>query len=301
VNVKLPAVSVGLALGLLALGFSQRMPAGAWVAWTPLVATAAGSQEPFDYDDYAAALSAHVDGNGMIDYRGLKADPGKLNAYVSAIGRVGREQHARWSDEEKVAFWLNAYNGITLKIIIDRYPIQPTFPARLYYPSNSIRQIEGVWDEIEFRVIGKNMTLEAIEHEILRKEFNEPRIHMALVCAAMGCPPIRNEPYTGGALDEQLDDQSKRFVASSAKFRIDRRKGRVHLSPIFDWFGEDFLETYGTSRKFRGHSASERAVLNYLSRYLSTGDRQYLESEKYKVKYLDYDWSLNEQKRRRAS
>jgi hypothetical protein len=232
----------------------------------------------------------------MVNYRGLKANSGKLRAYVAAVGRLAPGVYAGWSEKDKIAFLVNAYNGITLQVIIDHYPIKPTFPAKLYHPDSSIRQIEGVWDELEFRVMGRMMTLEDIEHGTLRKDFDEPRIHMALVCAAMGCPSLRNEPYRGEELDGQFDAQARQLLRDPLKFRIDRPKDRLYLSPIFDWFGKDFIAKYGTSSMFRGHDEGERAVLNYVSRYLSAADRRYLASGDYKIKHLDYDWSLNEQK-----
>lgn len=143
--------------------------------------------------------------------------------------------------------------------------------------------------------MGRKTTLDGIEHQTLRKEFNEPRIHMALVLAAMGGPPLRAEPYGGATLDRQLDDQVKRFLGNSPKFRIGRMNNRIYLSLIFDWFGEDFVRAYGTVTKFQGRNGKERAVLNFISRYLSDEDRRYLETARYDIKYLDYDWSLNEQ------
>ncbi|MHC4593033.1 MAG: DUF547 domain-containing protein [Planctomycetota bacterium] len=250
----------------------------------------------FSYDDYMAVLKEFVDEDGMVDYKGLKANRGRLDAFVRSLGSVRRDEFEKWSDKERVAFWINAYNGLTLQVIVDNYPIEPSFFASLRFPDNSIRQIPGVWDKIEFRVMGRKMTLEDIEHSTLRKDFNEPRIHMALVCAAMGCPPLLNEPYEADGLDEQLSGRAQRFLKNAKKFRIDRRKNEVFLSPIFDWFGKDFVRTYGTDRQFKGHGKAERAVLNYVSQHLEDRDRRYLETADYDVEYLDYDWSLNEQK-----
>lgn len=248
----------------------------------------------FAWDDYAKMLEAYVDDTGMVYYRGLKADGAALATFARSLAELDRREYSRWSDEDKMAFWINAYNGLTLKVVVDNYPIKPTFPAELYHPKNSIRQIRGVWDEIAFNVMGAPMTLEEIEHGTLRKEFDEPMIHMALVCAAMGCPPLRNEPYVGDRLAEQLADQARKFQADPTKFRIDRRRDDVYLSSIFDWFGEDFLKRYGTSMKYAGHSKEERAVLNCISRYLAEEDRAYLETADYDIEYVDYDWTLNE-------
>jgi hypothetical protein len=256
---------------------------------------AAQSAEPMDYSDYAVILKKHVDKNGLVDYRALKANPERLEAFLSAMATLDRSRYNAWNDKQKIAFWINAYNALTLKAIIDHYPIQASFVGALRFPKNSIRQIDGVWDKIRFRVIGTRMTLNEIEHKTLREDFNEPRIHMALVCASMGCPILRNEPYAGARLDAQLEDQTKRFLSKKDKFRIARAEGEVYLSPIFKWFGEDFVKTYGTNETFRGHDRELRAVLNFVSRHLDEQARAYLETGRYDVSFLDYDWSLNEQ------
>ena len=135
-----------------------------------------------------------------------------------------------------------------------------------------------------------------IEHQILRVKFDEPGIHMAMVCAATGCPPLRHEPYTGAKLDEQLADQARRFLAHSAKFRIDRGKGRLYLSPIFKWFAADFVKKYAPGRNIGRQTKEISSVLNYIAPYLSETNKKYVLAGKYKIKYLDYDWSLNEQR-----
>ncbi|MDT8272232.1 MAG: DUF547 domain-containing protein, partial [Desulfomonilia bacterium] len=127
------------------------------------------------------------------------------------------------------------------------------------------------------------------------KEYNEPRIHMAIVCASMGCAPLRNEPYTGDKLDAQLNDQSMTFLSSPKRLSIDTKEKVVWLSPYFKWFGEDFIKTYGTSDRFPGFNETERASLNFITAYSPDAQRTYLAEGNYTIKYLDYDWSLNEQ------
>jgi len=257
------------------------------------------NEKAFDYAPYTEALKTHTDDNGMVYYGGLKAHPAKLLAYVNAIGTLSQSRYDNWDDKAKIAFWLNAYNGLTLKAIIDNYPIKASFLRSRIYPKNSIRQIPGVWDELKFAVMGQKITLEHIEHKILRIRFNEPRIHMALVCAAMGCPPLRPEPYIGDQLDQQLDDQTRRFLGHREKFRIDRSKDVVHLSPIFKWFAEDFVRKYAPARNLGRHDDKTSAVLNFLAGYLDEKDEQYIRTGDFKVKYLDYDWTLNERQVRR--
>ena len=263
------------------------------------VAGEAASEAPedvFSFESYAEVLERFVDDEGMVDYERLKADNASLDEFLKAMAQLGRGTFDAWDSDAKIAFWINAYNALTLDAIIDRYPIKASFGRSLIYPKNSIRQIRGVWDKLEWTVMGSKMTLDGIEHETLRAHFNEPRIHVALVCAAMGCPPLRDEPYTGERLDEQLDDQARKFLSNPAKLRVDRDAGRLHLSPIFDWFGEDFVETYGTDEKFEWYDEAERAVVSFVSRHLSKDDGEYLESTELSIRYLDYDWSLNEQR-----
>jgi hypothetical protein len=257
--------------------------------------TEADAGQDFDYENYAATLKTYVDDSGMVNYRGLKANRGKLDAFAAAIGALPPPVYDRWSDKEKIAFWINAYNALTLQAIIDHYPIQSSFIASLRFPKNSIRQIPGVWDELKFPVMGREMTLDEIEHKRLRSNFKEPRIHVALVCAAIGCPPLRNEPFTGDRLDAQLDDQTSDVLRNSEKFRIDRSGSEVHLSPIFKWFGGDFVEAHGSDGRFSGHSREENAVLSFISKFLGKADVQYLSHGEYDIEYLDYDWTLNEQ------
>lgn len=262
----------------------------------PLGAALGSTAWAFGYGDYAIVLRTYVNDRGMVNYKGLKADGKSLNAFTAAMENLDPQAYDKWTEKEKIAFWINAYNALTLKVIITHYPIQPSFLASLRFPKNSIQQIPGVWDKLRFGVMGRKMTLDEIEHETLRKEFNEPRIHMALVCAAMGCPSLRNEPYTGDQLEAQLDDQTYRLLQNPLKFRIDQGGGRVYLPSIFKWFGKDFVKTYGTDRKFAGHDEAEGAVLNFVSQHLEGEERRYLATGGYDIEYLDYDWSLNEQK-----
>lgn len=245
---------------------------------------------------YADVLSTHVNDEGMVDYRGLQSNRATLDRYVASMARLDPKVYEAWNEKQKIAFWINAYNSLTLRVIIDHYPIKSGgFLSGIRFPKNSIRQIPGVWDKIEHTVMGRQMTLDAIEHETLRKQFDEPRIHMALVCAAIGCPPLRNEPYTGIRLDAQLENQSRKFLRNPEKFRIDRGSNAVRLSSIFKWFGGDFGKEYQT-KEFQQADASVRPVLEFVSLHVSDQDGQYLKKQQYRIEYLDYDWTLNEQR-----
>jgi len=250
--------------------------------------------ENWDYAELAAALN-QVNSAGMVNYGALKENRHDLDEFSRRIAELESDTYSSWGRNEKIAFWINAYNGLTLLAIIENYPIKASLLGSLMYPKNSIRQIAGVWDDLKFTVLGEDVTLDYIEHSVLRKKFNEPRIHMALVCAAKSCPALRQEPFSGSRLDEQLDDQTRRFLKNSMKFRINRTQKVVYLSKIFDWFEKDFMDRYGTDQAYRGQEPAVNAVLNFVNSYLSHSDRAYLKDTEFEVSYLEYDWSLNEQ------
>lgn len=263
---------------------------------TDIVFAVEQDKQRFSYDDYAIVLKDYVDNEGMVNYKKLKAQSQKLESFIASMDKLDPNSYSKYGDKKRIAFWLNAYNALTLKAIIDNYPIKASFFKSAIYPKNSIRQISGVWDETTFKVMGKNYTLEQIEHKILRKEFKEPRIHMAMVCAAMGCPPLLNEPYEGRKLDEQLNNRALRFLGNPDKFKINRKNGRVYLSPILKWFADDFVNKYGTEEHIGKQSKKTSAILNFTADYLEKSDREYILAGEFKIKYLKYDWSLNEQR-----
>ena len=243
---------------------------------------------------YATLLQTYLDDTGLVDYRGLKANREGLDLFASRLRDLDGTVYENWTDQHKIAFWLNAYNSLTLRLIIDHYPIKSSFIKSLRYPKNSIRQISGGWDRIAFPVMGRPLTLNQIEHNILRARFSEPRIHMALVCASRSCPKLRQDPYTAENLEAQLQDQTRAFLRSEDNFSINRQKGEVYLSSIFKWFKEDFQSTEGPSPKLTGQTQAMSAVLVFVSRHVSEELRRYLLEARYNVKFLPYDWSLNE-------
>lgn len=268
-----------------------------WVLAYPPPTHAAGPEAAaFDYSSYGEVLKAHVNEYGMVNYRGLMAKREKLEAFITALGRLEPARYQAWSDDQKIALWINAYNALVLRIIIDHYPIKPSLFKLAVFPRHSIWHISGVWDNLKYPVMGRPMSLNDIEHANLRKDFREPRIHVALVCASLGCPPLRNEPFTARQLDAQLEGQARRFLSNKHNFRIDRTLKRVYISSIFKWFGEDFLETYGTDNTFDGHTKKVRGVLNFVSKHVPPEVEKYLATQAYSIQYTDYDWSLNEQK-----
>ncbi|MCU0527518.1 MAG: DUF547 domain-containing protein [Elainella sp. Prado103] len=248
--------------------------------------TEIGSVAAFSDEAYATVLRTYVNADGLVDYSTLQSNPQGLKDFVGKLAAVSPATYAAWSENEKIAFLVNAYNAITLESIVDQDPLK-----------GSIKDIFGVWNFKRHRVMGRSLTLDMIEHEILRKDFQEPRIHAALVCAAISCPPLRQEPYTGDRLNEQLDDQVRRWLSGAHGLKIDRAENRVSISAIFKWFGEDWQNAYRTDNQFTEitENEKERAVLNFISNYVSPEDKAYLIQESYKLDYLNYDWSLNQQ------
>ena len=253
------------------------------------------NEHAVDFSHALAKVLERVDGEGRVDYAGLQADPSDLDAFYGAIAGLDRERYETWSDQRQIAFWSNAYNGLTLLAIVEHYPIERSASVDSILHPRGIRWIPGVWDKLAFTVMGREMTLNAIEHQVLRVEYDEPRIHVALVCAAISCPPLRDEPFVEGRLDDQLDDQTRRFLARPENFRIDRAADKVYLSKILEWYGSDFEESFEPEEGFAGHSAAQRAVLSFISGYLGEADREYLRHGDYGVEYSAYDWSLNDQ------
>ncbi len=239
--------------------------------------------------------------DGRVDYTALKIGRAPLDAYLDQVASVASDKFAAWPEAEQIAFLVNAYNAYTLQTIIDNYPIKAagffqklTHPKLFALPGNSIRQIDGVFDGIKHKVAGREVTLDEIEHSTLRSDYNEPRIHFALVCAAVSCPPLREDAYRGERLDEQLDEQGRRFLNDPRLNRLEIDREQVHLSKIFEWFGEDFRQY---AREGIGYTGDKtvNGVLTFVSRYLLERDVVFLDSGDYEVNFLKYDWTLNDQ------
>ena len=183
-----------------------------------------------------------------------------------------------------------------LKIITYNYPIKGSLWLNPIYGPNSIRHIKGIRSRYKFIVMDEEFTLEEVEERFFRKEFDDPRIFFAIASASLSSPPLRNEPYYGHKLDEQLDDQARKFLSSPLAFRIDRERQRVYLSAIFQSssYGDEFVKKFAIDRKFKEQEPTTRAVLNFITGYVSQGDVSFLEVGNYSVHYIRYDWTIND-------
>lgn len=234
----------------------------------------------FGYRAYLPILTKYVT-DGLVDYQGLQADRAGLDSLVAGLARAQLSAATR---EEKLAFYINAYNMITLRSIIDAYPVK------------SIKDIDGVWDKKKWSVAGEQVTLNEIEHEILRKEFNEPRIHIAINCASKSCPPLVSQPYYPQNLSDQLELVSRFFATSPTYNSLDPARGVAELSQIFEWFGDDFIPQYYDNGLFSVLCKAENAAVTFVIKHHPAEQQEQLFAADYQISFLEYDWSLNELK-----
>lgn len=212
-------------------------------------------------------LRRYVNRDGRVDYAGMREAEKQLDTYLALLEKD--QPQPPWDQDAKKAYWINAYNAFTLKLILDNYPLESITDLHplLYIPG-----INTVWHR-EFFDLGKAQSLDAIEHEILRKEFDDPRIHFAINCASVSCPVLRNEAYVAQRLDAQLNQQAVRFINSGVRNKITPHA--IEISKIFDWFESDF--TQGGS------------LIQFLNQYTNEEIQPGAS-----IDYLDYDWRLNE-------
>jgi uncharacterized membrane protein YdjX (TVP38/TMEM64 family) len=227
----------------------------------------------FDHGPYDELLRKHVAEGGWVDYAGLKKDAETLDKYIKSIGAAPFDRLGR---DDKLALLINAYNAFTLRLILDHYPVK------------SIKDIpaDKRWKDRRWQVGAQTWSLDEIEHEQIRPKFREPRVHFALVCAAIGCPPLRVEAYTGARLEEQLADQARYVHAHKRWFRFDEQRGVVHLTPLYDWFGDDFKQVASS-------------VLEFAATYSAPLKKALVAGREIHVEWLDYDWTLNNQENAR--
>ena len=253
------------------------------------------------HDKCDSILSSFVDDKGKVDYRKLKLKRESLKQLLDEFTELNPNEYKSWPKEDKIAFWINVYNLHLLQIIIDNYPIESYRWLHLLpgWEPDSIRHVNkriGGINKQKFIVMDEEFTLEEIEQRFFRKQFDEPRAFFALSHATLSSPPLRNEPYYGGKLNKQLDDQAKNFLSSPLVFKIDGKRQKVYLSAMLQprWFGSEFIGKYGTDKKFKDQEPAVRAVLNFLTNYISEQDKNFLEIENYTVEYMRYNWRLND-------
>ncbi len=245
--------------------------------------TSQSGAETFDYAPLNRTLGRVVDAQGRVDYEAVKTDA-DLQAFVDQLAQVSPDTHPALfpSPADSLAFWINAYNACVLAGVSKAYPISSV---------TEIAPAFGFFKIYRFVVGGRRFTLDQIEHEIIRKQFADPRIHAAINCAALSCPRLLNEAFTPNKLDGQLNSVMQDMIRNPMHVQINRETGVVNLSAIFDWFSSDFT-SYVKAREVG------ETVLDYVSLFLSKDDILYLQNHPdLQIVFLDYDWSLNNQKK----
>ncbi len=224
------------------------------------------SQENKKHQIWNELLQKNVDEKGNVNYKGFISEKAKLQKYLDALSKEAPKRD--WSKNEKLAYWINAYNAFTVKLIIDNYPTKSIKDL-----GGAIYKINTPWDIKFITIEGKSYDLNNIEHGILRKEFNEPRIHFAVNCASISCPVLRNEAYVAEKIEQQLHEQAFRFINDPIRNKINSKT--AELSKIFSWFKGDFTKN-GTLEVF----------INQYSKTKITSQT--------KVSFMEYNWNLNE-------
>lgn len=222
----------------------------------------------FDHSLLDVLLHQNVDVDGWVDYAGVRYSVDDLDAYLESVAQADVNALGR---DDRLAFLINAYNAFTLKLIVEKYPL------------DSIKDIPANqrWDAVRWNLAGQTVSLSQIEHELIRPNFMEPRIHFALVCAATGCPPLLNEVYTGDRLEEQLSRQTAYVHQHGTWFQFDGANAETKLTQLYNWYGGDFEQTAGSVPAFVSQHAPD------LKQAMATNGSP-------AITWLPYDWKLND-------
>ncbi|OHB75029.1 MAG: hypothetical protein A2Z25_03935 [Planctomycetes bacterium RBG_16_55_9] len=245
----------------------------------------------------AEILKTYVNDKGMVDYAALRRRRLDLRALLRKFDTLDPNEYKSWSQEDKIALWINVYNLQKLSVVVDNYPIRPSSRVlSIYWGPRSLRHVEREITRYKFLVMDEEFTFAGVEKRFFRKEFDDPRVFFALSSACLSSPPLRNEPYTGQKLNKQLDEQVRKFLSSPLAFKIDRDKHKVYLSALFQLssYGGEFIDKYGIERKFKDYPPATRAVLNFIGHYVSSQDVSFLEVGSYTIEYMRYDWTIND-------
>lgn len=266
-----------------------------WLLAIPVqVPTEAPKETPQDvpgFDHTHAAWTAILKGSvekGLVDYAGLRRSPKALDDYLATLAATTPADHKTWTRNQRLAFWINAYNAYTIQLVRDKGPVK------------SIRKLGGLFGspwEIKFIPMpafdpdkkNKNLTLDEIEHKLIRPVFNDARVHAAANCASASCPPLRVEAYRGDKLDAQLDEQVRIWLSDPTRNQIKTGASSIKVSEIFKWFKDDF----GKDREARVRWIAKYVADEALAKDLRS------RAGKIKLKYLSYDWSINAEKSKR--
>lgn len=220
----------------------------------------------------------------QVDYAGFAADRPALKGYLDTLSAIGSATFERWTRPQQMAFLINAYNAFTVELILTRWP-------KLESIKDLGSFLQSPWKPKWVPLLGARVSLDDIEHEMLRARgrFDDPRVHFAVNCASVGCPALREEAFDAGRLDAQLDEQALRFMSDRSRNRYNTARGRLEVSKIFDWFGEDFRLGH------RGIGSLAAFMARYADNLADApADRARVRAGQVEIGFLDYDWKLND-------
>jgi hypothetical protein len=289
----LPLIDAGRRLRFSSARAVARLLLLGALAFAPALARADGFDRT--HAAWSALLAKHVvlvDGGkaSQVRYAGFAADRAALKSYLDALSGVNQTEFDAWSKADQMAFLVNAYNAFTIELILTKYP-----------DLKSIRDLGNVvlnspWKRRFFTLLGKPQHLDGIEHETLRKPgvYDDPRIHFAVNCASIGCPMLREEAFIGSRLDAQLEEQTRRFLSDRSRNRYSPERNALEVSSIFDWYRKDFESGY------RGFKTREQFFARYAALLADRPeDRAAIEAGRAELRFLEYDWRLNDVPRAR--
>jgi hypothetical protein len=229
-------------------------------------------------------LKAHVVGN-RFDYAALKKDRAALDRYLAALHAVTKAEHDAWSREQRFAFWIDAYNAHVVDLVVREYPLDSIRDAGSLFTSVWKKRFIAM-PAFDPEGKGRPLSLDDVEHKILRPSFADARVHAAINCASVSCPPLRAEAFVAERLDAQLDEQARAWLADPSRNRYDRARSRLEVSAIFDWFRDDFLRDAGGMRE-------------WITRYAPPHEAEWIRGagKALEIRFLDYSWKLNDVER----
>ena len=240
-------------------------------------------------------LQRFVDHEGRVNYSALKQDSRDLDEYYHLIATFSPDSHPDLfpSESHKLAYWINAYNATAIKTVLTYYPISSVLdvkpPAVFFFLSEK----SGFFVFQRLTYGGKTTSLYYLGNGVIRERFQEPRIHFALNCAALGCPRLPGQAFSGEDLERQLDQETRKFLSEARNFRIDHSGKTIYMSSIFKWYEDDFLNWYQ-----KNYSESKASLVNYIALYLTSDKAAELKEHgnQYALRFLPYDWGLNDKK-----
>jgi len=260
--------------------------AGPLAAQEPVAVSVDPLHKPFD-----EILDLYVR-DGLVYYHALRQERAKFDRYVQSLSEVGAETVARWPQPRQLAYWINAYNAFVLRSVIDNYPIRGKAPD---YPANSIRQIPGAFERRTFRAGGRQLTLDALERDVIGG-FDDPRALLALGRGAVGGSRLKSEAFTADRLDQQLAAMTSELVTRRVLVQVDAGNNRLSVNPMFSWREALFTRTLANRSPaiYATRSPLERSVLALIDPLIVPNEAEFLRRNEFVMVFHEFDWRLND-------